>query len=218
VTTDEIETLELFHYNAAAREGVERTKAAMRFEELPVKGAFAIASDATFDERGTFFRTFCATEFGLRGLDTSFAQHSIAMNARQGTVRGLHYQCAPHAETKLVRCLAGRVFDVIVDLREHSSTCGRWCSIELSADLRNALYVPAGCAHGYQTLSDSCDIQYLITPAYEPSASRGVRWDDPTLRIDWPICESIILSERDRQLPSFEEAMRAMTATPGKMG
>lgn len=190
----------------------------MRFEELPIKGAFAITSDPTSDERGTFFRTFCAREFRLRGLQETFVQHSISTNAKRGTLRGLHYQCAPYSEVKLVRCLKGVLFDAIVDLREGASTYGRWCALELSPDLHNAVYIPEGCAHGYQTLKDDCVVQYLITPGYEPSAFRGIRWDDPTLGVDWPIRHDVILSPRDRQLPSFEEGARIATATPGKSG
>src|SRR5207247_1799350 len=141
-------------------------------------GALIVDPEPIEDERGFFARTFCAVEFGARGLETRFVQQSVSHNRRRGTLRGMHYQAAPHTETKLVRCTAGAVYDVLVDLRRDSPTFKRWLAVELTARNRRALYVPPGLAHGFLTLEDDTDLEYLITPAYRPEASRGVRWDD----------------------------------------
>jgi len=175
----------------------------MQFKPLQISSAFAIEIEPVPDERGAFARIFCAHEFSERGLVSHFLQHSLSCNTRRGTVRGLHFQAHPFLETKLVRCIKGTAFAVLLDLREDQATFGRWCAIELSADARNALYVPRGCASGFQTLVDDCDLEYLISPQYVPEASRGVRWDDPLVGIEWPIKEGVILSERDRALPSI---------------
>jgi len=178
----------------------------MRFEKLQIEGAFALVPEPAVDERGDFARIFCARAFADRGLVDSFVQLSVSRNVNRGTVRGLHFQAAPHLETKVVRCTRGAVFDVVVDLRPGSATVGQWAAIELSAAARNAVYVPAGCAHGFQTLAADCEVEYLITPEYVPSAARGIRWDDPAIAIDWPIKEGVTISSRDRQLPVFDFA------------
>ena len=176
----------------------------MRFEKLQIEGAFLLMPEPAVDERGDFARIFCAREFAGRGLADSFVQLSVSRNVKRGTVRGLHYQAAPHWETKVVRCTRGAIFDVVVDLRRGSATLGRWAAVELSASARNAVYVPTGSAHGFQTLAADCDVEYLITPEYLPSAATGIRWDDPTIAIDWPIKEGVTISARDRQLPAFD--------------
>jgi dTDP-4-dehydrorhamnose 3,5-epimerase len=176
----------------------------MQFSPLTLDGAFAIRSEAVTDERGAFLRSFTAREFAERGLTDRFVQHSFSLNTKRGTVRGLHYQAAPFRETKLVRCIRGVVFDVIVDLRQKSPTYRRWCGVELSAANRTAVYVPEGCAHGFQTLVDHCELEYLITPEYVASAARGVRWNDPLIGVRWPITTGVVISERDRQLPSID--------------
>jgi dTDP-4-dehydrorhamnose 3,5-epimerase len=176
----------------------------MRFEPLEIAGAFSITSDPVIDERGGFCRVFSAREFAERGLADRFVQHSISLNTSRGTVRGLHYQAAPFLEAKLVRCIRGTVFDVVVDLRPASASYRRWCAVELSAVNRTAVYVPEGCAHGFQTLVDGCELEYLITPEYVPEAARGVRWDDPMLAVAWPIRMGLIISDRDRRLPSVD--------------
>ena len=178
----------------------------MRFEKLQIEGAFALVPEPAVDERGDFARIFCARAFADRGLVDSFVQLSVSRNVNRGTVRGLHFQAAPHLETKVVRCTRGAVCDVVVDLRRGSATVGRWVAIELSASARNAVYVPAGCAHGFQTLVADCEVEYLITPEYVPSAAQGIRWDDASLAIDWPIKEGVTISARDRQLPAFDFA------------
>jgi dTDP-4-dehydrorhamnose 3,5-epimerase len=178
----------------------------MRFDSLKIEGAFVVTPEPAVDERGDFARIFCAREFANRGLIHQFVQLSVSNSSRRGTVRGLHFQAAPFSETKIVRCTRGAVFDVIVDLRPACATYGRWIAIGLSATARNCVYVPAGCAHGFQTLHADCEVEYLITPEYIASAARGIRWDDPGIAIDWPIKEGITISGRDRQLPAFDSA------------
>jgi dTDP-4-dehydrorhamnose 3,5-epimerase len=176
----------------------------MRFDSLKIEGAFAVTPEPAADERGDFARIFCAREFASRGLVDQFVQLSVSRSSQRGTVRGLHFQAAPFSETKLVRCTKGAVFDVIVDLRSASATYGDWTAIELSAAARNCIYVPAGCAHGFQTLLADCEVEYLITPEYVAAAAYGIRWDDPGIAIAWPIKEGVTISARDRQLPAFD--------------
>ncbi len=153
-------------------------------------------------------RTFCAETFRAQGLVTDFVQRSISFNRKRGTLRGLHYQVDPHAETKLVRCTSGAAFDVIVDLREGSASYRRWHAIDLTAENRTIVYTPPGSAHGFQTLADDTELYYEITPAYAPEAAHGVRWDDPGLAIGWPLPNPIV-SGRDAEMPTFEQCMRA---------
>jgi dTDP-4-dehydrorhamnose 3,5-epimerase len=152
------------------------------------------------DDRGFFARRFCAEAFRGHNLEYDFVQRSISFNARRGTLRGLHFQAPPALETKIVRCSRGVAFDVIVDLRAGSPTYGRWHGEELSADNRTMFYVPRGFAHGFQTLMDDTEMDYEITPAYVADAARGVRFDDPTLAIAWPVTDAVV-SARDRNLP-----------------
>jgi len=175
----------------------------MKLTELILGGAFLIEPERHEDERGFFARTFCSTEFAAHGLNPAVAQCSVSYNRRRGTLRGLHYQAAPHAEDKLVRCTAGAVFDVIVDLRPGSATFRRWVGLELSAVQRRMLYVPAGLAHGFQTLADDTEIFYQISTPYVPEATRGIRWDDPELAIGWPAVAARVISRRDLALPTL---------------
>ena len=175
----------------------------MIFTETALADAWIVDPERLEDERGFFARTFDAAEFARRGLAAAFPQCSVSFNARAGTLRGMHFQAEPHQEAKLVRCTAGAVYDVIVDLRPGSPTRGRWTAVELSAANRRALYVPEGFAHGFQTLVDASEVFYQISASYEPSAARGVRWDDPAFAIAWPPAEPRILSERDRAYPDF---------------
>jgi dTDP-4-dehydrorhamnose 3,5-epimerase len=177
----------------------------MRFLPLPIPGAFRIEIDKNEDERGFFARTFCADEFRKRSLVTDFLQRSVSFNVRRGTLRGLHYQADPHAETKIVRCTAGSAFDVIVDMRRGSSAFGRWHGETITADNHAMIYIPAGCAHGFQTLADASELYYEITPAYVAAASRGVAFDDPDISISWPIAKPIV-SAGDRTRPTFNQA------------
>jgi dTDP-4-dehydrorhamnose 3,5-epimerase len=177
----------------------------MRFVRLPLSGAFRIELQRHDDDRGFFARTFCVDEFRAEGLVTEFVQHSISFNARKGTLRGLHYQADPHAETKLLRCTAGAVFDILVDLRRTSPTFGRWHAETLTADNHDMLYIPAGCAHGFQAMEDRTELYYEIAPAYVPNAARGIAFDDPSLAISWPLPDPIV-SAADRMRPRLADA------------
>jgi dTDP-4-dehydrorhamnose 3,5-epimerase len=174
----------------------------MKFHPTRLDGAWLIELTPVEDERGAFIRTFCEREFGDHGLETRFVQHSLSVNARKGTLRGMHFQRAPHEEVKLVRCQRGAVWDVIVDLRPDSPTYMRWQSFELSAENGMQLYVPKGFAHGFQTLSDDCEVFYLISEFYAADAAAGLRHDDPRFAIDWPAPVSV-MSEKDRAWPDF---------------
>lgn len=176
----------------------------MIFQPTPLEGAFLLDAEPAADERGTFTRTYCADEFAARGLDAAFVQASLSHNHRKGTLRGLHYQAEPHAEAKLVACVSGAIHDVVADLRSASPTFGRVFTVVLDARQRRSLYIPRGVAHGFQTLTDDAVVEYHMTARYHPELARGVRWNDPTLHIEWPIGEAII-SPRDRGLPRLEE-------------
>jgi dTDP-4-dehydrorhamnose 3,5-epimerase len=174
----------------------------MKFTPLPLHGACLIEIEPVEDERGFFARTWCAEEFKSHGLSPGLSQCGISFNKRRGTLRGMHYQAEPFAETKLVRCSSGEIYDVIVDLRRASPTCGNWFSVELSAANRKMLYVPEGFARGFQTLTDGAEVCYQISQVYKLEYSRGVRWNDPSFNIPWPISD-VIISERDRIFPDF---------------
>jgi dTDP-4-dehydrorhamnose 3,5-epimerase len=173
------------------------------FKELDLIGAYLVEIEPRADERGFFARTFCEDEFAAAGLSTRFPQTSISYNARRGTVRGMHFQAAPHEETKLVRCVTGAVYDVIVDVRPGSPTYLRSMGVELSAKNRSALYIPGGFAHGFQTLMDDSELLYMIDVNYVAEAARGVRWNDPSLRVEWPDPIKVI-SSRDEQFPDWQ--------------
>jgi dTDP-4-dehydrorhamnose 3,5-epimerase len=172
----------------------------MIFEPLRMIGAYLVKPELTVDERGAFARRFCADEFRALGLETDFVQRSMSFNRRAGTLRGMHFQTAPHLEAKIVRCTSGAIFDVMVDLRQGSPTYGQWFGEELTAENHLMLYIPKGFAHGFQSLVDNTEVDYEITPAYVPVASAGFRFDAPALAITWPIAD-VIVSERDRALP-----------------
>ncbi len=172
----------------------------MIFHSLQLAGAYRIEPQLMVDERGAFARRFCADEFRAHGLETDLVQRSISINSRAGTLRGMHFQAAPHLEAKIVRCTRGAIFDVMVDLRGGSPTYGQWHGEQLSAENRLMFYVPKGFAHGFQTLIDNTEVDYEITPAYVPGAAAGFRFDDPKLVINWPVA-SMIVSDRDRMLP-----------------
>lgn len=174
----------------------------MRFEAIGLDGAWLVRQEPVQDERGYFARTFCVDEFGAHCLETVFPQHSVSHSSRKGTVRGMHFQKAPHAEVKLVRCLAGAIFDVIIDLRPGSPTFRRWQGFELTADNGLQLYIPKGFAHGFQTLTEDARINYLISEIYAPEAASGVRHDDPAFSIKWPLPVTSI-SEKDLRWPDF---------------
>jgi dTDP-4-dehydrorhamnose 3,5-epimerase len=184
----------------------------MIFQETPLPGAFVIDLEQKQDERGFFARVWCEEELAAHGLNAQIAQASISYNRCRGTLRGLHYRVAPHAETRLVRCVRGAMFDVIVDLRPTSVNYLRWFSVVLTSDNRKSLYVPEGFAHGFQTLEDETEVLYLMSKAHTPEAERGVRWDDRALGVVWPHAESRIISEKDRNWPLL---LRAETGTLG---
>ena len=175
---------------------------AVIFEELSLAGVFTVEPEPVRDERGLFARTYDMREFAEHGLEFHVAQASVSFNARRGTLRGMHLQTPPHGEAKLIRCVAGSVHDVVVDLRAGSPTQLQWLEVELSVKRRNALYLPPGLAHGFLTLVDECELDYLISKPYEPVASVGVRWDDPAFRISWPDPVQVI-SDRDRTYPDY---------------
>jgi dTDP-4-dehydrorhamnose 3,5-epimerase len=172
----------------------------MKFTPLDLAGAYRIELNPTGDERGFFARSWSAQEFEDRGLNATLVQCSVSFNRQRGTLRGLHFQIAPHEEAKLIRCTRGAIFDVIVDLRLTSPTFGQWRAAELNALNHVSVYAPEGFAHGFQALEDDTEVLYQISAAYTPEAVRGVRWDDPSLSIRWPI-KHTILSERDNSLP-----------------
>jgi dTDP-4-dehydrorhamnose 3,5-epimerase len=177
----------------------------VRFQETAIEGAFIVDIDPIEDERGFFARSWCADEFQDHGLDGRLVQSSISFNTTRGTLRGMHYQAAPHAEAKLVRCTAGALFDVIADVRERSPSRGRWFGVALTAANRRMLYIPAGVAHGFQTTEDETEVLYQMSEAFHPESARGFRWDDPELAIDWPIADPI-LSAADRIRRSWRES------------
>ena len=177
----------------------------MKFTESDLRGAFIIELEPAHDERGFFAQSWNRADFLERGLDVDLAECAISFNRRRGTLRGLHYQVAPFEETKLVRCTAGAIYDVIVDLRPHSPTHRKWAAFELSAQNRRMLYVPKGFAHGFQTLADATEVFYQMTGSFSPAHARGIGWDDAGLGIDWPATDQRIMSARDKQLSTKEQ-------------
>jgi dTDP-4-dehydrorhamnose 3,5-epimerase len=178
----------------------------MKLVPTAITGAFIVEIEPQQDERGLFARTFCAKVFAGHGLPEYYPQCSISANPMRGTLRGLHYQADPQPEAKLVRVTRGTVFDVAVDLRPTSPSYLRWASVELSASRRNAFAIPAGCAHGFLTLQDDCELFYQLSSPYAPSLARGLRWDDPLFAIEWPFAPQVI-SARDAACPSFNREM-----------
>jgi dTDP-4-dehydrorhamnose 3,5-epimerase len=175
----------------------------MIFTELPLSGAYLIEMEQFTDERGFFARSYCAEVFTKRGLGPELRQCSVSYNARRATLRGMHYQVAPHEEHKLVRCTAGAIFDVIVDIRRSSSTYRRWYGTELTMANRRALFIPPGFAHGFVSLTDGAEVYYMISAAYAPEFSRGLRWSDPAFAIEWPLVPAVI-SARDAAYPLMD--------------
>jgi dTDP-4-dehydrorhamnose 3,5-epimerase len=178
----------------------------MRFTPVGLEGAYLVEQERREDERGFFARIWCHDEFAEHGLVPELAQCSVSRNVVAGTLRGLHFQAAPHEEAKLVRCTAGAIFDVVVDLRPGSPTYTQWYGVELDAARGAALYVPRGFAHGFQTLVDAAEVLYMISDRYAPGASSGVRFDDPAFAIEWPEAAGRTISDRDRSWPDFRPA------------
>lgn len=169
----------------------------MRFQAMAIEGVWCIEPDYHGDERGWFARFYCDAEFARHGLIHHFPQHSMSMSRQKATLRGLHLQTAPHAEVKLVGCVQGAIFDVVVDYRPQSPTFLHWIGCELNQLNGRQLYIPEGCAHGFQTLSDDALVRYMISTAYAPDHATGLRYDDPAIGIEWPMPPSV-MSEKDR--------------------
>ena len=178
----------------------------MIFAQLPILGAFVLEPERFSDDRGHFARTYCAREFAEHGLDPAIAQCSTSFNTRAGTLRGMHYQAEPYAEAKLVRCTRGAVYDVLLDLRAASPSFLRWHAVELTTENGLAVFVPSGCAHGFQTLREASEVFYQISVRFEPEAARGVRWDDPAFGIEWPDAPAgdRTMSGRDASYPDYK--------------
>jgi len=174
----------------------------MKFKETKLKGAYIVEIKKEKDKRGFFARSFCRNEFESNGLNADFVQNNISSNSKKGTLRGMHYQVAPHEEVKLVSCLRGAIYDVIIDMRPSSSTYCRWVTIELTAENYRMLYIPVGFAHGFQTLKDNTVVFYQMSEFYHPKCARGVSWDDSMFSIKWPI-KQLIISSKDKSYKSF---------------
>lgn len=180
----------------------------MKFTETKLRGAFIIELEERADNRGFFARTFCAKEFEDHGLKPSVSQANMSHNYKKGTLRGMHYQVPPAAETKLVRCTRGAIVDIIVDLRPESITFMEHVAVELTQDNRKALYVPERFAHGFQTLTDTCDVMYQVGEFYTPGYERGLRYNDPQLNLPWPM-EPTEMSDKDRNWALLDESLLA---------
>jgi dTDP-4-dehydrorhamnose 3,5-epimerase len=174
----------------------------MIFTTTRLPGVFIIDPELRPDERGFFTRTWCQREFAERGLNPRLVQCNLSGSKQRGTLRGLHYQAAPHAEAKVVSCPRGAIYDVVVDLRSDSPAFQSWVAVKLTAQNRRLLYIPEGCAHGFETLEDDAEVFYQMSEFYVPDAARGVRWNDPAFSIQWPLPVTVI-SERDRSYEDF---------------
>ena len=183
----------------------------MKLAETPLADVYRIVPDRHADARGFFGRVYCQRTLDEWGLHSHYAQHSVSFNKDKGTLRGMHLQRSPHAEIKLVQCLHGGIFDVVVDVRPESPNFGRWTGVELSAETGEILYVPEGFAHGFVTLTDAATLHYCISVEFEPTAATGLRWDDPDVGIAWPLAPRII-SERDRSLMSLKQLRASVSA------
>jgi dTDP-4-dehydrorhamnose 3,5-epimerase len=174
----------------------------MVFQETNLKGVYIIEPERIQDERGFFARTWCKQEFQKCGINPKLVQCNISFNKKKGTLRGMHYQAAPCEEAKLVRCTTGAICDVIIDLRPDSETFKQWVTVELTAENRMMLYIPEGFAHGFLTLKDSTEVFYQMSEYFAPEYARGVRWNDPAFRINWPE-KVVVISEKDKQYEDF---------------
>lgn len=186
----------------------------MLFKETPIPDVNLIDLEKRGDERGFFARTFCTNEFREHGLRANFVQVNNSLTSEKGTLRGMHYQLPPKAETKIVRCIRGAFWDVVLDLREGSPTFGQWFAAELTAENRRMMYVPKGFAHGFITLMDDTEAFYFVDEFYAPEFERGIRWNDPRFEIEWPI-EPVVISDKDRNHPDFDAAYH-LSASAGE--
>jgi dTDP-4-dehydrorhamnose 3,5-epimerase len=174
----------------------------MIFKETKLKGAFIIEPEVHFDSRGFFARTFCQREFIQHGLNPMVVQCNVSFNKKRGTLRGMHHQIAPHQEVKIVRCTAGAIYDVIIDLRPDSVTFKNWLGVELTAENRKMVYIPEGFSHGFMTLKDDTEVFYQMSQFYAPESGFGIRWNDPFFGVIWPD-EVAVISDRDMNYPDF---------------
>jgi dTDP-4-dehydrorhamnose 3,5-epimerase len=174
----------------------------MKFTPTKIPGAYLIEIEPITDDRGFFARSFCADEFHKHGLNFNFVQCNVSFTSQRGTIRGLHYQISPDNETKLVRCTKGAIYDIILDLRVESSTFKQWITAELTADNHQMFYIPSGCAHGFQTLTNDTEVFYQMDGIYVADAAKGVRWNDPAFSIEMPLAMSVI-NDRDLTYPNF---------------
>ncbi len=174
----------------------------MKLEPTPIEGAFVLEPEPHADARGSFARVFCKDELAARGLEMDIAQASLSHNPIEGTLRGMHLQVAPHEEIKIVGCIAGALYDVLLDLREGSPSFGRWWAVDLAPPLTRLVYIPRGVAHGFMTRAPDTTVSYWISAPYAPAAARGVRFDDPRFGIVWPGPPAMI-GERDRSFPDY---------------
>ena len=188
------------------------TITAVHFRPTPIDGVIIVELELHPDDRGAFARTFCVDEFAAAGLPTSFPQCNISVNDRAGTLRGMHFNAEPHGEAKLVRCVRGGMYDVVVDLRPESQTVFEHFGIDLTAENRLALFIPPGFAHGFITLEDATDVYYHMGSRYEPNAARGMRWNDPALGIEWPR-RPAVMSERDASFPDLDPERFDLSST-----
>jgi dTDP-4-dehydrorhamnose 3,5-epimerase len=183
----------------------------MKFIETPLRGAYVIELEPLFDERGFFARTYCQREFAAVGLHQPIVQMNHSMTKQKGSIRGLHYQRPPADEAKIIRCVQGKVFDVMVDLRARSITFKRWYSVELSKDNMCMVYIPAGFAHGFQAITDEVEMIYYHSAFYNPEHEQGLRFDDPALMIRWPMPVSVI-SPKDRNYPLIDNTFNGINS------
>jgi dTDP-4-dehydrorhamnose 3,5-epimerase len=175
----------------------------MIFSETKLSGVYVVDPKRFEDERGFFAPSFWAREFAARGLASAFVENNISYSLKRGTLRGMHYQAAPHGQAKLVRCTRGSVYDVAVDLRPDSPTYRQWVGVELTAENRRMIYIPGDCGHGFQTLEDDSEVFYMVSNPYDPASGRGFRWNDPAFGVEWPEAAEPILIERDRNYPDY---------------
>jgi dTDP-4-dehydrorhamnose 3,5-epimerase len=175
----------------------------MKFTETKLPGVYIVEPHRFEDDRGFFAPSFRANEFAARGMANVFVENNISFSKQRGTLRGMHYQAAPHGQAKLVRCTRGAIFDVAVDLRPESPRFKQWTAVELSEDNRSMLYLPGDCAHGFQTLVDDAEVFYMVSTPYVPDSGRGFRWNDPAFGIAWPHADAPVLIQRDREYPDF---------------